>query len=264
MAMAYQSGLLGDFYRRKAQQRALTGLPTSYQEERGFADPLLAYDTQKAQQAGLLANQQSQFDRQMALQEKARKDQQVAGMVGGVGQLAMLPLAYSSGKNLGWWGGGANPATTAGTNATTAATAPAGGLLNTAQGAVAPEIVGTTAQGGALTGGSAAFTGATGTAGYGVAEGAGTAGVLGAEGGGLLGAASMYAPPAAAGLIGGNIGSRLALKYSPIGGQREKKIGGGIAGGAAAGAAIGSVIPGAGTAIGAVVGGLIGGIASLF
>ena len=289
MAVAYQSGLMGDFFRRSAQQRALTGLPTSYQEQRGLLDPMLAYDAQKTQQAGLLANQQAQFDRQMSLQEKARRDQQVAGMVGGVGQLAMLPLAYGAAKNLGWIGGKTAVTAPAAAPVTDASITAAGGafnapnaaaagyglqapgytapVLSTAQGSVTPGLLGgTTAQGAAIGagGGSAAYTGATGTAAYGSAEGAGTASVLGAEGGGLLSTVGTYAPPVAAGLLGGNLGSKLAMKYSPIGGQREKTIGGGILGGAAAGAAAGSFFPGVGTLVGGVVGGILGGLGSLF
>ena len=288
MAVAYQSGLLGDFYRRKAQQRALTGLPTSYQEQRGLLDPMLAYNAQREQQAGLLANQASQFDRQMSLQEKVRRDQATAGMVGGVGQLAMLPLAYGAGKSMGWWGGKAavtaptvapvtDASITAAGGAFNAPTAAAAGYglqtpgytapgLNTAQGSLTAGAAGTTAQGGLL-GTSPAYTGATGTAAYGSAEGAGTAGVLGAEGGGLLGTAGTVAGPAALGAGAGMWGMGKLMGVGGPGHQggevHTANILGGIAGGAMAGAAATSW-SGPGAIIGGVIGGIIGGISSLF
>jgi hypothetical protein len=80
---------------------------------------------------------------------------------------------------------------------------------------------------------------------------------------GLLASAAPFLAPVGGGLAGGSIGHYLADKFSPIGGSREKAIGGGMLGGAATGAAIGSVVPVVGTAVGAVVGGIVGGITGL-
>lgn len=268
----YQSGLLGDFYRRQSQRRALTGLPSSYQEQRGAIDPMLAYDAQKTHEAGLLSQQALQFDRQMSLQEKARKDQATAGIVGGVGQLAMLPLAYGAGKNLGWWGTKTPPVNSAATPSTLPqittnydanGIATPGLLSGTgAQATVAPAAAATPAQAPLLAGTSYAsapeMAATTGQSAWAEPAAATT------SGGELLGSVSQYGPPAIGGLLGGKLGSSLAMKYSPIGGQQEKKIGGGILGGAVTGAAIGSVGGAAGSLVGAVIGGIIGGISSLF
>jgi len=88
-------------------------------------------------------------------------------------------------------------------------------------------------------------------------------GIGAAEGGGILAGTASYAGPIAAGAVGGTFGHMAADKWSPIGGPREKAVGGGIAGGAAAGAAVGSIVPGVGTAIGAIVGGVVGGVTGL-
>ena len=73
---------------------------------------------------------------------------------------------------------------------------------------------------------------------------------------------SSYAPPVAAGLVGGYLGGKFgdwAGEQLGIGGKNEREIGGGILGGAATGAAIGSIVPGVGTVVGGLVGGIVGG-----
>ena len=248
----YQSGLLNDFYRRQGQRRSLTGLPSSYQETRGLMDPILAYDAQKTKEAGLLAQQQSQFDRQMQLQEKSSKDQQTAGMVAGVGQLAMLPMAYQSAKSLGWVGGAqAAPAT--GTNLMGTSTAAAG--ASTAQGAVGAAGTAGGAQAATVPMAGAAPYSATPALSYGAMGGevgGGVGGTAGAEGAGLLGGAASWG---AAGYLAGDMLSNAIHANKPI--SRTIK-------GATTGAAIGSVVPGIGTLVGGVIGGVIGAISSLF
>lgn len=257
--MAYQSNLLGDIYRRQSQRRALTGLPSSYQETRGLYDAALDYDARKAADAARLEEQRSQFNASLDLQKRAQKGQELASVVGGVGQFAQLPIAYGAAKNMGLlpkgfqltspstWGGGSAPNLLGATGAT--------GAVTTAQGAVAP-VAAVPAQ-------SAAFTGATGTAGFGAAEGSGAAGVLGAESGGLLSTVAPYAGPVGAGLLGGSLLGPTLDKILPGGGRAGKAVGG-AAGGAMAGAAMGSVVPGVGTLVGGLIGGALGALGSLF
>ena len=259
MAVAYQSGLLNDFYRRQGQRRAVTGLPASYQETRGLLDPMLAYDAQKAEEAGRVAERKSEFNQRL----KMEKQGQTAA---GIGQVAKLPLAYGAAKSAGiipksfellkpsTWGG--TPAASTGALGTTGST---GLISSTAQGAIAPTVGGTTAQGMVL--GGAAYPG--------VAGGTATAGAVGptsaaaAEGAGLLGTLAPFAGPAAGGLLGGALLGKQLDKILPGGGKTGAAVGG-AAGGAIAGAAIGSVVPGVGTLIGGLVGGALGALGSLF
>jgi hypothetical protein len=274
--MAYQSNLMGDFWRGYKQKRIGTGMPLSQNEMTGLMSPMLAYDAQRADAASLREQQASEFNRKMNLAEQAQKDQANANMVGGVTQMAMLPMAYQSGKSMGWWGGSTAPSTVA------PATTP-----NLLAGAPASNVAAYSAQGSV----GAAGTGAAGAAGgaqaavvpmanaapyaaapalsYGaggeVGAGLGSSGGLMAGEGGAAGVGALgYTGVGAAGLLGGMGGHYLADKISPIGGEKEKRIGGSIIGGAAAGAAVGSVVPGIGTLVGGVIGGIIGGISSLF
>lgn len=133
--MAYQSNLLGDFW-QSYRQKKLGGAKFTRREAGNLLGPMLEYDARKAEEAGRREQQQNQFNASLSLQERARKDQQLAAAVSGVGQLATLPLGYKVGKDLLGLGTKAAPTVT-----------------TTAQGAVAPAVAGTTAQGGALTGG---------------------------------------------------------------------------------------------------------------
>jgi hypothetical protein len=102
--MAYQSNLLGDFWRSYRQKRIGTGQPLSKNEMGGLLGPMLEYDARKASEAGERARVQGNSDRDFALREKTQKDQSTASMVSGVGQLAQLPMAYESAKKI--WPGG--------------------------------------------------------------------------------------------------------------------------------------------------------------
>jgi hypothetical protein len=219
---------------------------------------LLQADLDKSKQFSMMENtrnkQLNMEQQRIDILKEQQEAQEMAGMVGGVGQIAQLPLAYGAGKSMGWWGG-----------AKTAGTAGAG-----AQAAVAPAVASTGAQTAAYgvpMAGAAPYS-ATPALSYGVAGevgggvGATSAGSAGSTG--LLGTAGPYAGPAGAGLLGGMAGHYLADKISPIGGEKEKRIGGSIVGGAAAGAYMGSVVPGVGTLVGGVIGGIVGGISSLF
>jgi hypothetical protein len=278
--MAYESNLMGDFWRGYRQRRLATGQSLSQNEMSGLLSPTLDMNRKMEDDAARREQQQSQFNQQMNLQKDAAANQRMAGMVGGVGQLAQLPLAYGAGKSLGWWGGGTGEAGGGyGTQnlinsvnpyrsmSTTTVSGPSNLMGGTAP-ATAQQAVGAA---GTLGGAQAASVGVpmANAAPY-AASAPLTYGSVAGEAGSGLGAAGgitagSIAAPVGAGLLGGQLGSSLAMKYSPIGGDREKKIGGGIVGGAAGGAAAGTaVMPGPGTAVGGVIGGIIGGISSLF
>ena len=285
--MALSQGLIDTAWRRYNSRRALTGLPSSYQEMRGTFDPIMEATANKDIQEAQLRYQNERSNRQLSLQEQAQKDAARAATVSGVASLGQLgassylgykyltkpPSALENALTAYYGGGGAAPVTGADITA-------AGGMFNapsytapalTTPGYTPPALSGAGSGGsGVLAGagsgatvagsGSAAFTGATGTAAYGSAEGSGVAGVLGAEGGtGILG--TVAAPVAGWGL--GNLAAMAIDKYSPIGGAKEKSIAGNIAKGAGIGAGIGSVVPGIGTVIGGAIGGAIGGVVGL-
>jgi hypothetical protein len=104
MAIQYESGLLNDFFRRSGQRRALTGLPTSYQEQRGLLDPMLAYNANMQAEADRRAKQMSIEQQRLDIAKDAQSTNQMAGVIGGVSQLSMLPMAYGAAKNMGWFG----------------------------------------------------------------------------------------------------------------------------------------------------------------
>ncbi len=227
--MAYQSNLLGDFWRGYRQRRIGSGMPLSQNEIGGLLGPMLANDARKAREQGLLDEQRRRFDLQ-------REDQQMAGKVAGVGQLAQLPIAYGAAKSMGWLGGGAA----------------------TAQGAVAPAAASTLGAQGLA---SAAYPGiAGGTAAPGAVGGMSA---VGAGSPGLLATAAPFAAAGGAGLLGGALLGPTLDKILPGGGKTGKAVGG-AAGGAIAGAAAGSIVPGVGTVVGGLIGGAIGAISSLF
>lgn len=227
--MAYQTNLLGDFWRGYRQRRIGSGMPLSQNEIGGLLGPMLANDAAKARQQGLLDEQRRRFDLQ-------RKDQEMAGKVAGVGQLAQLPIAYGAAKSMGWIGG-----------------------AGTAQGAVAPAAASPLGAQGLA---SAAYPGiAGGTAAPGAVGGMSAVG--GAESAGLLSTAAPLAAAGGAGLLGGALLGPTLDKILPGGGKTGKAVGG-AAGGALAGAAAGSIVPGVGTVVGGLIGGAIGAISSLF
>lgn len=88
--MALTQGLIDSYWRRYNQRRALTGLPSSYQEQRGALDPMLdqAYRTDLAERAR--ADELSYRNRALNLQENAQKSADRAATVSGVAQVGGL------------------------------------------------------------------------------------------------------------------------------------------------------------------------------
>ena len=137
--MAYQSNLMGEFWRGQRQRRLATGTSLTQNEMGGLLRPTLDTEAAMAEAAARREQQQSQFNQQMDLRKREVANQRLTGMVGGVTQAAMLPLAYGAGKSMGWWGGNTAPV---------APTTAPGGLLG-AQSAISPAAAATTtAQGG--------------------------------------------------------------------------------------------------------------------
>ena len=97
--MALPQGLLNSYWSRFNQRRALTGMPTSYQEQRGMSDSLL--------NAGV-ADLENQYqrdlrNRQLNMQEQAAKDQARAATISGItntgGLLMTGGLTYKALQN---------------------------------------------------------------------------------------------------------------------------------------------------------------------
>ena len=263
--MALTQGLIDSYWRKYNQRRALTGLPSSYQEQRGTLDPMMEGVANKDIAEARLRYENSLRQQQLDMQKDAIGKQDRAAMVSGVSNVGMLGASTYLGykalqkptvadylmKQQAGQNAAANQAVwnTGYPNATAPVANQAAGAGSAGEGLLTGI--------GSGTGGSAAYTGATGTAGYGMAEGAGEAGILGAEGAGggsMLGAAGTAAAYAGAGFLG----SDLIDRYSPIGGAKEKSIAGQVSKGAGIGAAAGSVIPGLGTVVGGLVGAGVG------
>jgi len=102
--MAYQSNLMGEFWRGQRQRRLATGTSLTQNEMGGLLRPTLDTEAAMAEAAARREQQQSQFNQQMDLRKNEVANQRLTGMVGGVTQAAMLPLAYGAGKSMGWWG----------------------------------------------------------------------------------------------------------------------------------------------------------------
>lgn len=262
--MAYQSNLMGDFWRNYRQRRVGAGNALSQNEIGGLLTPMLDNNARMAQEAGQRDLQRSQFDRQMSLQERAQKSQNTAAIVGGVGQLAQLPMAYSSAKNLGWFGS-KPPAPVSPTAPNLMAANP---TATTAQGTVAPAVAGTTAQAATVGGTEAASLAAYDAA---MAEGAaaGVGSTAGTTAGLLSTTGTVSGPAGAAGTVGAYLGGALGRGVARKTGMHEKTAGdvGGVLGGAAAGALAGAAATswsGPGMAIGGLIGGAIGAVSALF
>lgn len=255
-------------------------------------DPALLLEAERLRQEyGLMpgrearAMQASQFDKTMAENQSAR-DQSAdtaakAGMMttGGnvimgapmayMGYKAMFPNAPTISQALPMGMRESMPAFMGGPTAPTSAvpyspgmTTPTGPVVNSVNPAT---IDATTA--------SIAPSAASGSGGMTTANGA----VMGSAEEGFAASGtgagmSAYAPPVAAGAIGGKVGSYLMDKTNTnewlqertgIGGKKDWNVLGGVAGGAAAGAAIGSVVPGVGTVVGGAIGGVVGGAAEI-
>ena len=99
--MALTAGLLDQYWRRYNQRRALTGLPSSYQEMRGTLDPMLEYSAKEKYDEARLRSDNQFRERQMSLQEKAQKDAARAATISGVAQTGgLLGSAYLMNKSI--------------------------------------------------------------------------------------------------------------------------------------------------------------------
>jgi len=212
--------------------------------------------------------QASEFAQTLAEREKERKQAAVSGMVGTAGNVlttgAML-RAYTMEKGkpfFGEWG---------------TKTTPGGTPIGPYQAALyepgAP-IGSESALGGMGTAGTTQVSGAT-LASQGLAEYGGQAISAYEAGGGGMGVGGagagmgMYAWPALAGYAGAKYGPLKHISgemaFLGMGGEKEKRVGGGALRGAGAGAIVGTMImPGVGTVVGTVIGAVVGGLTELF
>lgn len=99
--MALTQGLLNSYWQRYNQRRALTGLPASYQEQRGFLDPAMEATANKdIQEAQLRYNHDIQ-NRQLSIQEEAAKNANRAATISGIAQTGgLLSAAYLTNRAL--------------------------------------------------------------------------------------------------------------------------------------------------------------------
>jgi len=239
--MALTQGLIDSYWRKYNQRRALTGLPSSYQETRGSLDPMLeqAYrtDIEAQQRAQALQNQ----NRQINIQEDAARNANRAANISGIANLGQLGVTgYLGNKYLGIMGRGATPSAPA-----TAAGVGSTGILQAGVGSGSPPL-------------ASAINPATGvpsvTQGLsGIQYGSGF-GAPATEG--LLSGAASSVAPSALGSIGGDILGRGIARAT---GMHQKTAGdvGGVLGGAGVGFAVGGPA-------GAVVGAGLGLLKSLF
>lgn len=84
--MALSQGLIDTYWRRYNQRRALTGLPSSYQETRGTLDPMMEATANKDIQESQLRYQNERANKQLSLQEQAQKDASRAATISGIAQ----------------------------------------------------------------------------------------------------------------------------------------------------------------------------------
>ena len=259
-------------------------MPVSWETRRALGrrysvDPALLMELQRLEEQYRLAPgrearalAESQFARNLAMQEEAIAGQEKAGMMGTIANvglsaamiraLTMKEGAPFFGKTIGGLFGGGTAATTpmAGVGATGVGMGAISGGAGATPFVVNPALAEYAATLAAPT--AAATTGAV------TPTGAVVAGKAIAPTG-MMAATAPYLAPIAGGAAGGYVGSKLGVElgeriHEIPGGRREQAIGGGIIGGAAAGAAIGSVVPVVGTAVGAIIGGAVGLIGSIF
>lgn len=249
--MAYQSGLLSDFWTRYNQRRSTTGRGLTPSEMAGFLEPMLAYDAQKAIAAGERERLQSNWEREFALRQHAQEQADRAATISGIGNLAQLGGSmYLGNKYLNLLG----PAKTAPLPApaqslASAGVANAGSVVGGAANnmlypAMLPGQGVPAAAGGSLTAGVSGAEWGSGL----TAAGAGEAG--------LLSTAGAVALPAVVGSMGGSLLSKPISKLLDTGPETTRKVMG-VAGGAAVGFAVGGPI-------GGFIGAAIGGLSSLF
>ena len=95
--MALTQGLIDSYWQKYNQRRALTGLPSGYQEQRGMLDPMLEYGLRDAQA-------QRDYALRVQAQDMARQqmnDQARAATVSGIAQVGgMLGTGYLGYKSI--------------------------------------------------------------------------------------------------------------------------------------------------------------------
>lgn len=292
--MALLQGAIDTAWRRYNTRRALTGLPGSYQEQRGMLDPIMEAAANKDIQEAQLRYQNERANKQLSLQEQAQKDAARAANISGVANVGQLGLGGYLGykyltkppsaletamaNHFQSLTPSAVPSASAipSAGAFSAPTAEAAGFgLHTspyAAPALSSGVAGVGSGGAGILSGAgsgAAAAGGTDVAGLAaydasMAEGA-AAGVGSSAGTGAAASAGLLSTvaPIAAGWGIGSLADTAIDKLSPIGGAKEKSIAGNIAKGAGLGAGIGSVVPGVGTLIGGAVGAVVGGVVGL-
>lgn len=240
--MAYESAVDPDYMRRMREfmrQRELTtGLPTRPEDIQALTEAQLNVSSENRRRDLSIAEQKRQFDIQAQQQADAAKKAERSASISGATQLVSTGAQLAMvGKQAGWWGAGSAGA--AGTATGTGMGTAAGGGVGAGLGAFPAGSAGAgMAAGQSALSTQSAITGLTSGTGTGLSGGgaaaAGSAG-SGAGGAGAGLTAGTAATAAGAGGVAGAVGSHLAATYSPIGGEKEKNIGGGIVSGAAAG-----------------------------
>ena len=91
-------GLIDSYWRKYNQRRALTGLPSSYQEQRGMLDPMMESAANKDIQEAQLRYQNERSNQDMALRQQQAKDSKRAANVSGATNLVGIGVQGA----LGW------------------------------------------------------------------------------------------------------------------------------------------------------------------
>lgn len=277
--MALSQGLIDTYWRRYNQRRALTGLPSSYQEQRGILDSMMESTANKDIREAELRYNNERSNRQLSLQEQQAKDSKRAANISGATNLVGLGMqGYLGYKYLNK--PAATPAPTT-PSVTATGTNPAGSSYLTANDAPPPPVDTGAGSGGEgiLSGAGSGTAPAASTSSYAPMTDAqmaydtgGTPGGYGGEGAGSGGSTSSAVGGAVVGAAA-NIGARYLLstgegkksnsrvadwsRYAGMSNLSDEQYAekgadtvGGIAGGAYTGGPIGAAW---GAAIGATV-----------
>ena len=97
--MALTQGLIDSYWQKYNQRRALTGLPSSYQEQRGQLDPMLEYGLRDAQQQRDYALKNQALDMQRQAQNDAARAATVSGVANIGGTILSGGLTYKALQN---------------------------------------------------------------------------------------------------------------------------------------------------------------------
>ena len=101
--MALTQGLIDSYWRKYNQRRALTGLPSSYQEQRGTLDPMMEGVANKDIAEARLRYENSLRQQQLDIQKDAIGKQDRAAMISGIantgGLVASMGLGYKALQN---------------------------------------------------------------------------------------------------------------------------------------------------------------------